>query len=103
MDGSYLMPHPHIHAEAGEETLRRLERQFGGIIDYAADIIWETAVRIRNIAGSLKDDDIRMFIQPAYSGRSSRSAGHTANNYNFHQFCPPFGVGVLHAMLCSLL
>ena len=33
MDGGDLVPDPHVHPEAGEEALRRLERQVLGVLD----------------------------------------------------------------------
>ena len=94
MDGNHLMPHPHIYTEPLPKALRCLESQLCLIGDDAADIIGQAAVGVRDIPRALKDNDLRLLIQPADSRRRSGSACHTAYNHNLHFSTPPFrGIG----------
>ena len=90
MDRGYLMPYPHVDAEAPPKTLRCLEGQFCRILDDAADVIGEAAVGIGDVAGPLKDHHFRIFVQTADSRRGGGASRHAAHNDNFHPNTPPF-------------
>ena len=84
VDGSDLVAHLHADPEAGEEALRRLERQLLGIGDHASDVVWQAAVGVRDVPGPLKDHDLRLFVQPADTGRGGSAARHAAYDDNLH-------------------
>ena len=84
MDGSDLVAHLHADPEAGEKALRRLERQLLGIGDHASDVVWQAAVGVRDVPGPLKDHDLRLFVQPADTGRGGSAARHAAYDDNLH-------------------
>jgi hypothetical protein len=79
MDGGDLVPDPHVHPEAGEEALRRLERQVLGVLDDPADVVGQAAVGVGDIAGAFEDHDLRLFVQPADTSRSRGPSGYAAN------------------------
>ena len=84
IDCGHLVAHTHIHAEALHKACGSLQGQLCGVGDDIPDIIRQTAVCIGNIAAAFKYNDFSLFIQSANTCRSSRTACHTANNYNFH-------------------
>ena len=49
MNSGDLVAHPHIHPEAGEEALWRLEDQGLGLLDHPTDIVGQAAVGVGDI------------------------------------------------------
>ena len=89
VDCRHLVVHTHIHIETCPEALRRLQGQFRFILDHAADIIGQPAVRIRNKARALKHNDLCRFIQSPQPRGGGRAACNAADNNNLHTFTSP--------------
>lgn len=92
MDGRDLMVYPDVHVEPRPETLRSLERQFLPIPDNTADVIWQTAVGIRDVAGPFKNQNFRRLIQTADPGGGGGASGHPAYNNYFQNMAPFSGL-----------
>ena len=90
VDGRHLVPHAHIHPEAGVKTLGRLQRQLRRVLDHPADVIRQAAVGIGNIVRPLEYHDLRHLIQPADAGRRRGPACYAAYDNNFHAYCSTF-------------
>ena len=90
VDGRHLVPHAHIHPEAGVKALGRLQRQLRRVLDHAADVIRQAAVGIGNIVRPLEHHDLRHLIQSADAGRRRGPAGYAAYDNNFHAYCSTF-------------
>ena len=90
MNGGDLMTHPHIHPEAGEKALRRLERQGLRGLNGSADVIRQAAVGVGDIAGAFEDHDLRLLVQSAEPGRRRSASRYAADDDNFHVSVPPF-------------
>ena len=65
------MAHPHIHPEAGEEALRRLEGQCLGVLDHPTDVIGQAAVGVGDGVAAEKDTPIFVYCR---SGARSAQA-----------------------------
>ena len=92
MNRKHLMAYFHLYAEALKETFRCLQSQLPGVLNHAANVIRQSAVRIRNITGTLKDHHLSVLVQSSDSRCGSGASGHSAHNNNFHGFNPPFPI-----------
>src|SRR5512141_2245039 len=54
----------------------------------ASDMVWQSAVRVRNIRTALNHEDFGFFVHPAQACRTRRAAGHSANDDDFHNSSP---------------
>ena len=73
--------------DADVEFLRHaadcLQQQVIALLDYAADVVRQAAVRERDVFTLFEDDDFVLFIQSSQACRCSRSAGYAADDHNF--------------------
>ena len=85
MNGRHLMVYVNLHIKSFQKILRGLKRQIILIRDHTANIVGQTAVGIADISGTLKNNDLRRFIQTPYPGGSRSPARNSSDNYNLHR------------------
>ena len=90
VDGGHLVADLHLYPEPLIKALRGLQRQFGLVLDHAADVVGQTAVGVGYIPRTLKHHDLGGFIQPAQPGCRGGAARHSAYDDHFHLIVPPF-------------
>ena len=83
------MVYSHIHPETGKEALWSLKGQFLRIFNHPTDVVGQTAVGIGDIAGTLKDHDFRLLVQPADTSRSGGSSRYAPYDNDLHPISPP--------------
>src|ERR1022692_2022902 len=74
------MIHMSVDPRARPELLRGHNDELGPVINFACDIVWQSAISERNERTPFKDVNLGVFINAAGSGGGGSSAGHTAHN-----------------------
>ena len=80
VNGEGLIADPHIDVIAAAHDLDRGDKKRFSRLYHIAHMIRQTAVGVRNESPALEQDDLRIFVKPAKSGRASR-AGSDASDY----------------------
>ena len=88
VNGNRLAAHAHVHPVAREKGLRRLKRKLLRVLDLAAHIIGQSAVRVGNIPRAFEHDDLRTLVQTADTRRCRGAARDAADNDHFHNASP---------------
>ena len=74
----------HVEVERSLEGLRGVEEELGGVIDLAADVVREPAVREGHVLAALQHDDLGALVAPAQAGRRAHATGDSSDDYNSH-------------------
>jgi hypothetical protein len=82
--GDDLAFYPHVDVVFFPHGLRRLEDEAVAVLDLAADVIGQAAVREGDVFAPLQHHDLHALVQPSESCRAARAAGHAADDYCFH-------------------
>lgn len=69
-----------VDVEAVLQRRRGLEQQRCALRDHAADVVRQAAVRERDVAGGLQDDDLAILVVTTNTGRRRHTAGGTTND-----------------------
>ena len=95
-DGLCLSIHPHhlvagsnVQIESGPQLLRSLHQQRGVILYLSAHVIWQPAVRVRNVGALLKDNDLCGFIEAAQARSRTHPCCYSPNDNCAHAGDPP--------------
>ena len=85
---------------AVKEAIRLHDEEIIAVGDHAAEMVRQTAVRIRNELSFFEQDDLRMFVQPSQPRGCAGARGNSADDNGFHcgilRACPlkiPFSAG----------
>lgn len=89
----------HVHVEAGEEALWGLEGEVAVVLDHAAYVIGQAAVRVGDEARALNDNYLRLLVQPAEPGCRSRAARDAADYDYFAHVVSSLYIGVICSQL----
>ncbi len=74
----------HIDRELLAKRLFRRHQEARLFFNHAADMVRQSAVRVRNIRPAFDHEDFGFFVQPAQARRTRCAAGHSANDDDFH-------------------
>ena len=74
----------HLEVEHRLERLRGVEEELGGVFDFAADVVRESAVRERHVAAALEHDDLGALVAPAQAGRRAHATSDSSDDYDSH-------------------
>ena len=74
----------HVEVERGLERLRGVEEELGGVLDLAADVVRETAVREGHVFAALQHDDLGALVVPAQARRRAHATRDSSDDYYSH-------------------
>ena len=77
-----------INREHGAKHLFRPHQEARFLFNHAADVVGQSAVRVRDIRSAFHHDDFGFFVQPAQARRTRRAARHSTNDNDFHVVSP---------------
>ena len=84
VDRGRLAVRAHADIEPRGEFRGRHHREPRPVLDHAADMIRQSAIRIGDLASLLEKDDLRLFVEPPQPCRSARPRRHTTDDDVFH-------------------
>ena len=79
-NGRHFALRPHIERKHRPQPFRRLHEQAVLLLDDAASIIRQAAIRKRHMAAALDEHDVRRFIETAQTRCRRRTSSHAADN-----------------------
>ena len=74
----------HVEVERSLEGLRGVEEELGGVIDLAADVVREPAVREGHVLAALQHDDLGALVAPAQARGRAHATGNSSDDYYSH-------------------
>ena len=77
-----LLPRAHVQAEPATQEIRRRHQQLVAVGDLAAQIVRQSAIGERDVFVLLKQDDLRLFVQPPSARRRRSTSGHAPHNHD---------------------
>ena len=75
VNGRHFLPRTHVNTESPFKQLLRRHQQFGAVLNFAAQVIWQAAVGEGNIGVLLKHHDARLLVHAAGASRRGSAAG----------------------------
>ena len=84
IDGNRLAVRARINREHGAKHLLGPHQEARFLFNHAADVVGQTAVRVRDIRPAFHHEDFGLFVQPAQARRTRRAARHSTNDDDFH-------------------
>ena len=75
---------PDIDGKPFAEQLRGRDQEARFLLDDAADMIWQSAVRVGNVGAALHHQDFGILVQPAQARRARCAASHSTYDDDLH-------------------
>ena len=84
VDPANLGVDAHVEVERSLEGLRGVEEELGGVVDLAADVVREPAVREGHVLAALQHDDLGTLVAPAQACRRAHATGDSSDDNYSH-------------------
>ena len=83
-DPDRLAAGPAVDREVLAEQLLARDQQVGLVLDDAAHVVGQAAVRVRDVRAALHHHDLGLLVQPAQARGARRAAGDAADDDHLH-------------------